>query len=405
VLEYLIEENLICEKTSNNTPGWRQIDEMIAYSKWILDFQSMSDAVNYGALGWNQLEIREDYVIEIEETEKYLEDGKLLMDLRYTYGDYSNRDNEIDKKMMDVIESKFQSETGISLKSLATTLVFLYSNSIVNELSEHEEVVIKNNVVEAPINCIANVFIQETDLFVEEFYKVIEFLTINIDKIPDANGVIPIWEKKKRKNKISAQPILFIGNRMIYTPVSLYELQQSWFQGMMNFILPYNIELEKTTEAVDKWKNHYEDKIVEDLSLLFKTDIHDVYVDKELYKLDTKGNHPRDLGDYDLIVINKEKKEILLFEVKYMRLSQTMKDSLGDQSKYFLNRKAKAKQFTRRIEYFERNAKEIMSHLGLFNEEFLIKGYFLTNKNIRSFFKDYPFEVISFNQFRHIYFT
>ncbi|MFL2117803.1 hypothetical protein ACEN4P_09210 [Marinilactibacillus psychrotolerans] len=403
VLEYLIEENLVNEKISNDTPSGKQVDELIAYSKWIMDFQVISDSINYGAIGWNQLEVREDYVVEIEETGKYLEDTQLLKHLKYKYGDFSIRDTKIDKKMINVVDKNFQDETGISFESLVTTLTFLYSNFIVNDFLEDEDVKIDCNIVDAPINYLATLFIQETDLIVEKFFKVLEFINIDTTEITDSSGMIPVWEKKKRKSKISAQPILIESDRVIYSPSSLYELQQSWIQGVMNFILPYNVGLENTTKAVDNWKGYYESKIVEELSLLFNKDIYDVYIDKELYKLDPKGNHPKNLGDYDLIVINKEKHEVLLFEVKYMRLSQTMKDSLGDQGKYFLNKKAKAKHFVRRTEYFEANDVRILSNLG-FKDKFVIKKYFVTNKNIRSFFKEYPFEIISFNEFKEVYF-
>ncbi|MGB3161503.1 MAG: hypothetical protein WBA84_09675 [Carnobacterium sp.] len=404
VLEYLLEENLIFDRIKTNRIITNQdLDELIAYSKWILDFQTMSDSVSYGASGWNKLEVREDHVIEIEETVKYVKDAELLKKLRYVYGDYSYRNDEIDKEMLDLVDKAFQSEMQISFKSLFTTLKLLYSNEYVTHIAQQEEVQITNNIIEAPVNTIANLFVLETELPIEEFFKVLAFITINVNLISDSSGVIPVWEKKKRKNKLSAQPVLLVNNNLIFSPISLYELKKSWLQGTMSFILPYNIDLEKTTKAVDKWKNHYEHKIVMDLASLFEESIYDVYPDKELYKLDPKGKHPRDLGDYDLIVINKEKKEIILFEVKYMRLSQTMKDFLGDQGKYFLNKKAKAKKYVRRVNYFEEQVNQITSNLG-FEDSFVVKKFFLSNKNIRSFFKEYPFEVIGFNEFEQTYF-
>lgn len=404
VLEYLIEENLICDRINTDRIITKQdLDELIAYSKWILDFQTMSDSVSYGASGWNKLEIREDHILEIEETDKYVRDAELLTKLRYLYGDYSSRDHEMDNHMLDLVDNVFQMETQISFKALFTTLTLLYSHSYMTDIAKQVEVQVTNNIVEVPINIIADLFQLETDLPIEEFFKVLTFITINVDQISDSSGVIPIWEKKKRKNKLSAQPVLLIENKLVFSPISLYELKKSWYQGMMNFILPYNVGLEKTIGVIDRWKEYYEHKIVTDLASLFEEAIYDVYPDKELYKLDPKGNHPHDLGDYDLIVINKEKKEILLFEVKYMRLSQTMKDSLGDQGEYFLKRKAKAKKFMRRVDYFQEHIEQIMNNLG-FEEDFVIKKYFLSNKNIRSFFKEYPFEVIGFNEFRQTYF-
>jgi hypothetical protein len=150
---------------------------------------------------------------------------------------------------------------------------------------------------------------------------------------------------------------------------------------------------------INFWKKKYEDKIVKDLAQLFYDPKYIVHQDKELFKLDKNANHPRHLGDYDLIVFDKLNKKVLLFEVKYMRLSQTMKDIMGDQSKYFIGKKPKAAQFTRRVKYFEENKDVILNNLG-YSSDFSIHSYFITNKNIRSHFRDYPFKIKSYNEFK-----
>ncbi len=209
-----------------------------------------------------------------------------------------------------------------------------------------------------------------------------------------------MWEKKKRIHKISAQPILLISNELIYSPAAVYSLKSQWTDGIMNFTLPYNSGLDNTLKVLDEWKTFYEKKIVDDLFKLFSSPRYLAYKDQELYKLDKKGNHPRDLGDYDLIVIDLEEKVVQLFEVKYMRMSFTIKDSIGgDQETYFTGRKAKALQFVKRTEYFEDNFKTILQNLG-HEYEFTIEKYFITNKNIRSLFRDYPFQIMSFNEFK-----
>lgn len=124
-------------------------------------------------------------------------------------------------------------------------------------------------------------------------------------------------------------------------------------------------------------------------------------IDKELYKLDTLGHYPRDLGDYDLIVIDTKAKQIIIFEVKYMRLSQTMKDVMGDQKEYFLYKKSKGYKFKRRVEYFENYLTTICKNLNL-NSSYTLKAYFVTNKIIKSNFNEFPFEVISYNEVKDI---
>ena len=169
----------------------------------------------------------------------------------------------------------------------------------------------------------------------------------------------------------------------------------------MNFILPYDIGMQNTLNTINSWKKFYEQQIVQNLNGLFKDNRYVTHIDQELYKLDIKGNHPRNLGDYDLIVIDNKLKEILLFEVKYMRLSQTMKDSMGDQKEYFFGGKSKGLKFKRRVEYFEENLDVICRNIGL-EERYSLKSYFITNKLIKSNFVEFPFEIISFNEFKSL---
>ncbi|PLS33836.1 hypothetical protein CYV26_12065 [Carnobacterium maltaromaticum] len=99
----------------------------------------------------------------------------------------------MDKQMLDLVDNAFQIETQISFKALFTTLTLLYSNSYVADIAQQEEVKVTNNIVETPINIIANLFLLETELPIEEFFKVLTFITINVDQISDNSGVIPVW--------------------------------------------------------------------------------------------------------------------------------------------------------------------------------------------------------------------
>ena len=400
VLEYLVEE--IIANKNDSTSGYatkQDIEEMVAFSKWIFDFQIMSDSIHYGATNWAMLEIRKDFIVEIAETKKQLEYIDLLTDLKYEFGDYSLRDNELDKTMFDKIRIAFETDTNVSFDALVITLRVLYSNENVEHFNKSEKVKVISNIVEAPLEIVAERFLEDTILPLEDFYKVISFIMLDSSRITDENGIIPLWEKKKREFKISAKPLLYYDDKILYSPVTLYELERDWTMGMLNFMLPYNIGLERTFEVLQEWKTKYEHIIVEDLASLFTNEKYVVYQDIELHKLDPKGNHPKTIGDFDLIVINKERLRVILVEVKYMRMSQTVKDSLGDQKDYFIGKKPLAIKFEKKIEYFEDNKYTILTNLG-FMEDYTIESYFVTNKNIRSLFKEFKFKILSFNQFK-----
>ena len=398
ILEYLIEENLITERTEPTiVPNNNNVKELVAYGKYILDFQLLSDAYSYGASNWFQLEIEENYVINISETEKNLQSIAEMKEAKYTYGEYTLRDDEIDSEMIGRIKKSFFQDTNIDFDSFIYFLSIFSSNGDITELRSMELLNIHGNVVQGKAQDLAQYFLDSSNYSIEHFYGILKFLAFDKNKVADSNGVIPIWEKKKRDNKFSSKPIIVNYENITFSPIMLDRLKKDWVDGFMNFILPYDIGMDKTKNIINQWKKKYEKKIVQDVRKLFNADKYVVFVDKELYKLDSQGNHPRDLGDYDLIVIDNQLKEILLFEVKYMRLSQTMKDSMRDQDDYFSGKRAKGLQFKSRVEYFEANLDKICQNLGL-EENYSLKSYFLTNKIIRSNFVEFPFEIISFNE-------
>ena len=238
------------------------------------------------------------------------------------------------------------------------------NNGDILELENKKMIEIKGNVITGRITDFAKYFVDNTDYSIEVFYKILDFLVLDSEKI-SFNNIIPIWEKKKRNYKISAKPIIVDGEKIIFSAAGLSSLEKEWTDGIMNFILPYDIGLQNTLVTIKKWKKYYENKIVKDLASLFGNKRYITYIDKELYKLDTRGHHPRDLGDYDLIVIDTKTKQILISEIKFMRLSQTMKDVMGDQKEYFLSKKSKGYRFKRRVEYFENNLTTICENLNL----------------------------------------
>ena len=401
ILEYLIEENLVTERDDDALiPSDDIVDELIAYGKYILDFQLLSDAYSYGASNWFQLEIEDNYVVDISETEKYLQFVDEMIEIKYKYGEYASRDKEIDNNIIDLVKKSFFQDTKVDFDSFICFLSIFSSNSHILKLKNQKLLTVKGNVVTGKIEDLAKYFEENSDYSIEIFYGVLKFLVIEKKKIT-TNGVIPIWEKKKRDNKFSAKPIIVNHNSIIFSPIILDRLAKDWTEGMMNFILPYDIGMQNTLNTINSWKKFYEQQIVQNLKGLFKDNRYVTHIDQELYKLDIKGNHPRNLGDYDLIVIDNKLKEILLFEVKYMRLSQTMKDSMGDQKEYFFGGKAKGLKFKRRVEYFEENLDVICRNIGL-EERYSIKSYFITNKLIKSNFVEFPFEIISFNEFKSL---
>ena len=218
---------------------------MIAYGKYILDFQMLSDAYSYGASNWFKLEIEDNLVVNISETEQYLKFAKAMKKLKYKYGDYANRDNEFDSKMFKEVGQSFFKDTNVEYESFIVFLVLFSNNGDILELENKKMIEIKGNVITGRITDFAKYFVDNTDYSIEVFYKILDFLVLDSEKI-SFNNIIPIWEKKKRNYKISAKPIIVDGEKIIFSAAGLSSLEKEWTDGIMNFILPYDIGLQNT---------------------------------------------------------------------------------------------------------------------------------------------------------------
>lgn len=400
VLEYILEENLLMIDRSGVVAFDRNnIDDIVAFAKWIIDFQMQSDEVQYGDNSLFKLEILDDYRIQFIETEREIRINREIESAKYRFGDYSLREDDIDQLYLKQFEQAFYEDTGMNYRNIMHVLGFLSSNQTVTNIKNYSETDISKNVVETDLSVLANKFVNELKFDIEIFYQALKFLSISIPDLANDSGLIPIWEKKKRQNKITAQPIWITGKKMVYSPVMLNETINEWTNGLASFSLPYQVGMARSTELLNNWKKQYERKIVIDLAGLFDKRRYDVEYNEQIYKYDKDGNYSRNLGDYDLIVVDKYSHIVLLIEVKYMRLNQTVKESVSDQREYFVGKKSKATKFLRRIQYFEKYLDDIMKHKG-YHGKYKIQSYFIANKITRSFYLDFPFHVLGFNEFK-----
>lgn len=402
VMEYLIEASLMYGgNLSESDINENDKEKMIALAKWILDFQSVDDQVKSGAQNWITVSIQDNGVVDLLPTTHADTIGTQITQARYKFGDFDNRDEALDSKYFKEFEAAFQVDTGINFNVMECVIEFLASYGVVEELKRQHKVTVIGNVVEASMNDLAMEFDLQTTLNAEDFYQVIKFLCLDSSSLIDKSGLIPTWEKKRRTNKYVAKPILFFNNRIVYEPVNLNNTLFNWSVGAYNFTLPYQLNMARSKSMLDRWKKEYENIIVQNIEALFSPDRFITHVNKELYKLDKEGRHPRNLGDYDVIAIDSQRHEVWIIEVKYLRLDQTASENIESQSEYFLDKKAKGEKFLKRVNYFEAHVDDIMHNIG-FHGHFTVRPYFVANKIVRSQFKEYPFSILGFNEFRGI---
>ena len=91
-----------------------------------------------------------------------------------------------------------------------------------------------------------------------------------------------------------------------------------------------------------------------------------------------KSEFPGDLGDYDVIAVNKTKKEIWLIESKFLQKVGSIYEHYMQQKNFFYQNTYDEK-FQKRIDYIKFNLNKVTSVLGLETTGYTVIPYMVTN--------------------------
>ena len=398
-LLYLIETNLSINRNEDKDVSDEEFNFLYALSHWLVLLSETADICHYIS-DWIYLSINSEYNID---TEIYEIDGAANYNKRtYESQDYEISNDENDKVHLDRVLAGFESDTGCTFRTVLDVLTFL-------EMSGTEIAKVKgDNVYCVNLYEVVNAIQEELSYAVpyEELYRAIDFLCVIPDKLKECKGktdyYIPIGKRKERDNRFEIRPLLVDGNSIIFSPPHLDYVKNRWRNGILGFYPPFEYGLDKMCDAIALWKKDYEEKIVDEVAGYFKTSEFD-FVKKDVYlhKLDKTGNHPKDLGDYDVLAINTSTKEIWMIECKVIKKVGSFYEMYQQQHHFFDVDKYDVK-FNKRIKYMEANYPRLLSSLGIAVDEYKVVPMMCINKVFTSRFKDVGFEIVSLDELRQI---
>ena len=188
---------------------------------------------------------------------------------------------------------------------------------------------------------------------------------------------------------------------IIFSPVIISYVQSQWRNGLLDNYLPYEIGLENTVNSLIEWKRRYEREMVLDIQQIFKDkDVSFVRTNVELHKIDKKGMHPIDLGDYDVLAIDDSRLKIWIVESKVLKKVGSFFEMYNQQRGFFLDHKEDEK-FQRRIDYMKNNYKKILKALKFDScNDYKIVPYMVMNKVMESRYKKVDFPIISIGELK-----
>lgn len=409
-LMYLIETNLSIESRKNNVISDRELSMAYSLSEWLVAFQNNSDLC-FHTDSQATVTVLDDYRIDVHLSDHYQNTYK---EVRKRYMDNSALsfgDEKENRSYMSRVVSGFYDDTGVKFEVFEAVMRYLYEAAFPEDNQCFEE--IKANAFsieksEAILDCKAYIL---DDITIEDITKAFDFLILDCSKIKmlkgKINDILPIWDRENRDNRFEVKPIIQLENKLIYSPICIYELHRRWISGIHQFYIPYEYGLTNTCKALAEWKGYYEKIFSNQIKNYFiekKFDFADADID--IRRKDREGNHPgiHELGDYDVIGFDSQNKRIFIIECKFLQPVGSIFEHSKEQERFFQKEKFDEK-FQKRIDYFTSVYRSFFNNLGYSineNDEYDIFSYMVVNKVFASYYKEIKFPIITFDELKKI---
>lgn len=407
-LLYLIETNLfLTTNRGPKTPSQTDIESLVAFSHWLGVLQSHSDMCFHTSADTHFI-VLDDYRVNVELGEKYQQLIEDIQNRSYESGVYDVQGDEIDKEYFEKVNEGFLIDTGMNFRVLESVLRQFMECSFPDDNVSFSE--IKPNVIRVS----KEDAIKDYSKFVTEVVplqtvqKAYDFLTLSPEKLKSIadqqHPILPVWERRQRNERFDVKPLLSVGDSYIYSPIAIKELHSRWTHGWLQFYPPYEIGLDNALGALWDWKERYE--------LQFSTDVRDAFrerkysfadADVEIHKRDRTGNHPMDLGDYDVLALNITNKIVFVIECKVLQPVGSVFEHSMQQKGFFQQNKYDEK-FQRRIDYLKNNYRTFFSNIGydICDEDYEIRPFMVVNKVFASYYKSVAFPIVTFDELKKL---
>lgn len=398
---YLLESNLwVKHKEDAVKCSGEDFNFLLAYSDWLVVLQEDSDLCHHGDDTYNIVVDNEYKVDTVMNSDANVNIGEILS-RKYNSSDYHINDAEVDTEYIKKVAQAFKEDTDIDLGIFLALMEYMELAVVAEGVATE----IYPNVFEVEPDVLKSAFIAalENESSVDnDVVKAIEFLKLESEKLKvlggEVHNLLPTWERENRDNRIEIKPIIEHNGSLIFSPVNINYVKTRWKNGITDWYLPFEIGLPKVKEVLVLWKKHYEDKMVSDIAQMFRDKGFDI-VEPELdfFKRYPKEQYLQDLGDYDILALNKQNQELWYIESKALQKVGSVYEMQMQQKSFFRQHKEDEK-FQRRINYLNQNTSKMLKSIGVECENIKIIPYMVTNKIFYSRYKNVKFSIISFSE-------
>ncbi|NHI95004.1 MAG: hypothetical protein EAX96_21115 [Candidatus Lokiarchaeota archaeon] len=319
---------------------------------------------------------------------------------RFLYSEEKVKDDP-DKLREFLEEKKFK----ILNDELEKTFGFRLYNYIIvlNMLTNFQNQINEFGIIKILLSNVID-FIHEKMGFDKELIKtVINFSTINIEG--SKGEIIEPWRVNSRENRLTIKPIIQIKDFIIFAPEFLIMAEENVASLIMDGKWPYqrNLLPRHLQKALDRRQKEvsgeFEKFVYEEIKK------YSDFAEINIYK--RKGGNDKCLievdescpGEIDVLSIHKEKKTLILWEVKDIEQKFGAREIVSDSEDFLNIKKGYIAKLKRKEEYLKRNINSILKYYNIVNEEWkVISCIVLSSDIIVKSILEKRYNIINFNE-------
>lgn len=394
-LLYLIESNLYVDRENSKKIDDSALRILLAFSRWLVNLNDTAD-ICYFTDNEAHIIVNYEYVVDNKFDNESI-NAKEYIKRVYAKNTYMVSHGAQDEEYIEKILKTFEQETGCDLVEIFDICHYLQMEFLKSDYKKLDNNVYKISK-ESVINNIHNIVNNKYSKM--QIEKNLDFLIINSKDLKTRNGqkvsFLPFNERKNRDNRFEIKPVVLDSDYIIFAPALMKNVHSLWFDGLMDFMLPYEKGIPKTRKMVLEWKKIYEDKMVTDIKEIFiKNNISFVKENVKIHKINKSENFPIDIGDFDVIAIDDVNKKLWIIESKFLSLTGSLFETFEQQRNFFKEGKY-IEKFQRRIDFINSNYKKVLESYGVYDaNNYEVLCYMVFNKVMVSRYRDINIPLIS----------
>lgn len=227
VLEYLMESNLFCKRENGTKPTEDELEQLIAYSNWLLVLSNNADFCYFSESDVHII-ISSEKIIDVKYD--YIDEGFNSLAKRiYDDPGYEIRGDEDDKRFYLQVVDGFCTDTGINFSNLMDFLSFISF-----EVTDFSYTEIFPNVFRIDIDTIKKEFLSicNSNCSCKQVDLIVDFLTIKPELLKTCDGksdfYLPVGKRNSRDNRIEMKCLWNYKGETFYSPVISHFVKEYW---------------------------------------------------------------------------------------------------------------------------------------------------------------------------------